>query len=93
MNQLLIAFGVFFAYLFQYILLKFSGYTDHWKLVFGFTTATILIQSFFLITKYNFETPKYLLEHQKEEECRKVLEYIYNEEHVSEVLNMLKADL
>ena len=54
--------------------------------MFGFTLLPVAIQLTFLLLVYRMETPKYLLEQGKEEECRKVLEYIYKEEYVEEVL-------
>lgn len=62
LNQVLIAFGVFFACLFQYVLLQINSESDHWRIVFGFTIVTTLLQTVFLSIAYRFETPKYLLE-------------------------------
>ena len=61
--------------------------------MFGFTLLPVAIQITFLLLVYRMETPKYLLEQGKEEECRKVLEYIYKEEYVEEVLLQKKKDL
>lgn len=35
---------------------------EYWKLVFGFPLLTISIQVFLLMTQYNFEPPKYLID-------------------------------
>ena len=52
LNQTLIAFGVFFAYVLQLILLQFSKEEDHWRTVFGLTLITIFIQTVILFVFY-----------------------------------------
>ncbi|TXH59203.1 MAG: hypothetical protein E6Q89_02545 [Bacteroidia bacterium] len=43
---------------------------QHWRIVFGLTLITIVIQTLLLIFIYKEETPKYLLLNGREEECR-----------------------
>ena len=61
--------------------------------MFGCTLVTTALQIALLLLVYRMETPKYFLQNGKEEECRKVLEYIYKPEYVDEVLAEKKRDL
>lgn len=70
-NQLFVAFGVFFCCLFQYILKVANGSDDskekeYWFIIFGFTLVTVLLQTVLLLIVYKFETPRYLLENNRE---------------------------
>lgn len=52
LNQFFVAFGVFFSFLFEYILTKvFNDPTgkDIWVVVFGFPLITIVVQTILLI--------------------------------------------
>lgn len=46
----------------------------------------MLIQSFFFLFIFPYETPKYLLMVDKEDEARKLIEVLYKEEFVEKVL-------
>lgn len=89
------AFGVFFACLLQYILnLATNGDESSYRpYMFGFTLLTTTLQTVLLLTVYKFETPRYLLEKNREQDCKQVLRWIYEDEYVDEVLQEKKNDL
>ena len=93
MSQVFISGGACFAFILQYLLMQKTEQEDHWRTVFGFSPLTTTLQTFFLLTVFHQETPKYLLEIGHEEECRRVLKWIYHEEYVEQVLNEKKLDL
>lgn len=55
---------------------------SYWRYMFGFTLVTVLFQTVMLLTVYKYETPRYLLENNREQECRQVLRWIYEDEYV-----------
>lgn len=61
--------------------------------MFGFTLVTVFLQTMLFLIVYRFETPKYLLEKNQEEECKEVLKWIYHPSYVEEVLTEKKMDL
>ena len=93
MSQVFTSGGVCFAFILQYLLMQKTKQEDHWRTVFGFPLLITALQTFFLLTVFHQETPKYLLEIGDEEECRRVLKWIYHEEYVEQVLNEKKLDL
>ena len=56
LNQFSIAFGVFFAYFLQYILMKINNEKQepHWRIMFGFCLIPVVLQSIFLLLIYKF---------------------------------------
>ena len=62
MHQMSIAFGIFFSFLFAFIVdLIFVDPLTYWFIIFGFTLPIILIQSIILFKVFPFETPAYLI--------------------------------
>jgi hypothetical protein len=53
LTQTFIAVGIFWAYLFQLILKSVDFQDYHWRLIYGFSFITILIQTILLIFVYN----------------------------------------
>ena len=79
------------TYLSQYIVLNIitnyeEKYESYWRVVFSFPMPFIIIQFLMLIFVYDFETPKYLLQQKREEECIVLLKRIYKPEYVDGVL-------
>jgi MFS transporter, SP family, arabinose:H+ symporter len=95
-QQLFITIGIFTSCIFAYILGlmadDFSG-ESYWRLVFGFPLITISIQTILLFTIYNFETPKYLLQHNREAQARQLLQRFYFDEFVDEMVASTKAEI
>jgi MFS family permease len=52
LNQTFIAFGVFFAFAFQLILVQINSELEHWRIIYGFTLITIVIQTLLLLFIY-----------------------------------------
>ena len=84
-TQLNLTSGIILGYFFTYLLKKITGdYTGEafWFIIFGFPLVTIAIQSFILIYVFPFETPKYLLMQNKQEEAEQLIKMIYKAEYV-----------
>ena len=85
MGQIVISFGIFFTFLFKYVLTLIvdepTGETI-WYYVFGLTQVTIILQTFLLIFVFPFETVKYLLEKDRFDEAKTLVSYLYKEEFV-----------
>jgi hypothetical protein len=78
--QFNISFGVFFGQFLSYILKKITGDEsghDLWIIIFGFSLITQFLQVAALTFCYSYETPKYLLQEGKKEDCMKLLAIIY----------------
>lgn len=72
-NQIFIAFGVFFAFVFALIMtVTFNDPLGEstWWIIFGFPLGIVTLQSFLLICVFPYETPKYLFEHKDEKRGR-----------------------
>lgn len=73
LNQFFIAFGVFFSFCFKFILEKVADDEKGesiWWIVFAFPLLTISLQTFLLRFVFPYETPKYLLQKNRENEAR-----------------------
>jgi hypothetical protein len=95
-TQLFVSFGVFFGCIFAYALKKITGDEtgkDFWEILYCFTEITILLQTIGLLFIFPYETPTYLLLVGKEEEAKKLIEVIYKDEYVDEILKSKKDDL
>ncbi len=82
------SFGVFFGQFLSYILKKITGDEsgiDFWRIIYGFTLITQLIQLIAMLFLYPYETPKYLMMQRRHEECRDLLCVIYKTEFVDEI--------
>lgn len=92
-TQLFVTVGVFFGVFFAYILKKITGDdtgSDFWYILYGFPEITLVIQTVVLLFVYPYETPKYLLLNKREEEARQLIELIYKEEFVDQILEEKK---
>jgi hypothetical protein len=78
--NLFIIFGLFFAYIFSFILglisFDMTG-ASTWQIIFLFPIVFIGAQTYFLYKVYPFETPKYLAECNKEADLKLLLSKFY----------------
>lgn len=84
-NQVFISSGVFFSFCFKYILEAIADDPNGekvWWIVFGFTLVVIPIQTILLLFVFPFETPKYLILHERRQEAIEILKVIYKKEFV-----------
>ena len=66
------------------------GYMDDWwKFMFAFPMIFCFLRSFFILWKFNYETPIYLLQTNNFDEALNVIKELYNEEYVDEVYEEL----
>ncbi|TNV79404.1 hypothetical protein FGO68_gene14650 [Halteria grandinella] len=84
LTQILITLGIFIANAFGLPLPEVAQglpptfiNDQYWRVVFGMPIAFALFQSIMLATLFNYETPKYLKKHKKEEELQKIMARIY----------------
>lgn len=62
-KQIILVFGIFFTFAISSVLdriLNDPSGEKKYRIMFGMGTVIVSVQTFFLMTKYNFETPKYL---------------------------------
>lgn len=62
------------------------------KLVIGFPLFTCIIRIILFLTIYNFDTPNYYMNKQKEGKVRQVLESIYYSVYVEEIMEDYKYE-
>jgi hypothetical protein len=48
-----------------------------WWMVFGFPLVTLVMQSMLMAWIFRYETPKYLIENGRDQECRELLGRLY----------------
>lgn len=80
--------GLFFLYLFSYLLKLATGDPtggSSWKVLFLFPVVTFALQTLILIRVFPFETPKYLAHNNKTAELRQLMGEFYKIEHVAEM--------
>jgi len=65
-------FGFVFSLMLSFIMNDTTG-EKKWWIVFGFSLIILVAQSWLLVFKFNFETPKYLLLNNREEEARELV--------------------
>lgn len=90
------SFGVFFGQLLTYVLKKITGDDsgmDFWRITYGFTLITQMIQLLSIIFIYPYETPKYLIMERRPEECKDLLCILYKSEYVQEIFAQKEDDL
>ena len=90
------SFGVFFGQLLTYVLKKITGDDsgmDFWRITYGFTLITQMIQLLSIIFIYPYETPKYLMMERRPEECKDLLCILYKSEYVQEIFAQKEDDL
>jgi MFS family permease len=77
-HQLLFVFGVVWAFLLSMILHSILGETEsYWRIVFGFAMLVAGWQGCMMHWKYDFETPRYLVSDNRNEEAMELLKMIY----------------
>jgi MFS family permease len=79
-HQLFITIGIFTCCILTYILSlvhKDDTGKTFWHLIFGFPLIIITLQTICLNTLFRYETPKYLIDHNQEDEARQIIERIY----------------
>lgn len=59
----------------------------------AFPLTVLIIRLICLLACYRKETPIFYLRKEKEDECRKVLSWIYEDEHVDLMLSLTQKDL
>lgn len=64
-----------------------------WWIVFGLPLIFIVVQSFFLLFVYPYETPKYLFSNGQDLRGRMLLERIYKPQYVDNVIKEIKINL
>ena len=87
--------GILVSYLFGLNVPIGHDYSDTkwwWRFMLGFGILLAISRSIILLVGFRCETPKYLLENNKEEEATKALEKIYHKDQVAEQLILLKKE-
>ena len=73
------SFGVFMALLIQFLITSYNSQAELWRLPFGFMILPIFLQIILICFFFlKFESPIFLMKKEKIEECREVLEEIYD---------------
>lgn len=93
-TQIGVSVGILIAYILG---LNVPAVTDKsesewWRVMLGFPLILAALRICLLTTKFDHETPKYLVLTGNEEEARNVLEKMYRKEHVSEQLVLIRKE-
>jgi MFS family permease len=86
-NAAIIA-GLFFLYLFGYLLKLATGDPtggESWRVLFLFPILLIAMQTLILLRVFPFQTPKYLAHNNKTAELRQMMGEFYKIEHVEQM--------
>lgn len=78
--QFFMAFGTVFCYLFAFVMGRVLGDAERenvWWVVFGFPLVTLVMQTMLMGWRFRYETPKYLIENGRDQECRELLGNFY----------------
>lgn len=94
--NIVINFGILIAFFFGLNVISDAdlalGYMDDWwKFMFAFPMIFCFLRSFFILWKFNYETPIHLLQTNNFDEALNVIKQLYNEEYVDEIYQELST--
>lgn len=81
-HQIAFTLGVTFAFLQTYMLSLVCSPNLYWRVVYTFPIIPLLYQAYNIRNRFPFETPKYLLQTNRELEARELLAKLYKSSFV-----------